>query len=205
MQKRMFGTFEVVFDAAYLAAVFLIAVYYLFLSSATYALPFGLMTLVLGCGDAFHLVPRILSVLRNDSVRYQTELERGKILTSITMTIFYVILWHIGLAASGYPDAGVCTAMVYLLAAVRILLCLMKPVSSIVRNVPFLFLGAAVCVLFYSIRSGSGFPLMWFAVLLSFVFYVPVVCFSAGHPKVGMLMLPKSCVYLWMLTMGFSV
>lgn len=205
MQKKMFGRLEVVFDSVYLFAALLIAVYYFFLSPATYALPFGVMTLVLVFGDAFHLIPRIMSVLRNDSARYQAELERGKVITSIGMTIFYVILWHIGLAASGWQDAGVFTAMVYLLAAVRILLSLVKQVGSIVRNIPFFFLGAVVCVLFYSIRAGSGFPLMWFAILLSFVFYTPVVCFAAGHPKVGMLMLPKSCVYLWMLTMGFWV
>ncbi|HPF18680.1 MAG TPA: hypothetical protein PLY08_03755 [Bacillota bacterium] len=42
---------------------------------------------------------------------------------------------------------------------------------------------------------------MWLAILLSFAFYLPVVLWSNRYPKIGMLMLPKTCTYLWMLVM----
>lgn len=43
------------------------------------------------------------------------------------------------------------------------------------------------------------------AVLLSFGFYLPVVLWSNRQPKVGMLMLPKTCCYLWLLVMCLSL
>ena len=46
---------------------------------------------------------------------------------------------------------------------------------------------------------------MWLAILLSFAFYLPVVLWSNQNPKVGILMLPKTCAYLWMLAMCLSL
>ena len=47
---------------------------------------FGAMTLILGCGDAFHLVPRILNYWVNGN--YTAALGIGKLVTSVTMTAF---------------------------------------------------------------------------------------------------------------------
>jgi hypothetical protein len=46
---------------------------------------------------------------------------------------------------------------------------------------------------------------MWLAVLLSFAFYLPVVLWSRKVPKLGMLMLPKTCAYVWIVLMGFGL
>lgn len=122
------------------------------------------------------------------------------------MTIFYVILWHVGLTAAG-TELVVPTAVLYLLALVRIFFCV-APTSgragagNFARNVPFFLMGALVCGLFAT-RAG-GFPWMWLAVLLSFAIYLPGVCFSEKYPAVGMLMLPKSCMYLWIISMGLA-
>jgi hypothetical protein len=40
-----------------------------------------------------------------------------------------------------------------------------------------------------------GFPYA-IAIAVSFLFYVPVVLFARKNPKLGMLMLPKSCAYI---------
>jgi len=54
---------------------------------------------------------------------------------------------------------------------------------------------------FFNRASTAGLDLMWLAILLSFAFYLPVVLWSNRYPKIGMLMLPKTCTYLWMLVM----
>jgi hypothetical protein len=45
---------------------------------------------------------------------------------------------------------------------------------------------------------------MWLAVALSFAFYIPVVLFADAVPAIGMLMIPKTCAYLWIVWMGFT-
>ena len=47
----------------------------------------ALATLILGCGDAFHLVPRVLNYFSDAD--YTAALGIGKLVTSITMTGFY--------------------------------------------------------------------------------------------------------------------
>ena len=54
----------------------------------------GLAVLILGFGDAFHLVPRIMDHFSSDD--FTTALGVGKLITSITMTIFYVLVYCIG-------------------------------------------------------------------------------------------------------------
>jgi len=42
---------------------------------------------------------------------------------------------------------------------------------------------------------------MWLAIILSFAFYLPVVIGAHKKPVFGVLMFPKTCMYLWMLAM----
>ena len=67
-------------------------------------------------------------------------------------------------------------------------------------------LGLLIVLLFYRSAKRHGdraFRFLWLAVLLSFAFYLPVVLFADALPPVGMLMIPKTCVYVWMVVMGF--
>ena len=45
---------------------------------------------------------------------------------------------------------------------------------------------------------------MWLAIVLSFGFYIPVVLFADAIPLIGMLMIPKTLAYVWVVWMGFS-
>ena len=53
----------------------------------------GAAALVLGCGDAFHLVPRLLNNLLDAD--FTAALGIGKFITSVTMTVFYVLLYYV--------------------------------------------------------------------------------------------------------------
>ena len=75
------------------------------------------------------------------------------------------------------------------------------------RNVPFALLGVLVIVVFLRGARQTGdraFRWMWLAIVLSFAFYVPVVLWADVVPLVGMLMIPKTCAYVWVVWMGFS-
>ncbi len=211
--KRVFGMVEVVFDILYMLIAFVLGMILLMtgVESPERTLA-GIMALVLVGGDAFHLVPRIIVIVKGEEEKYRRALGKGKQITSITMTIFYVILWMIGLEIFSPSNVELWTYTVYLLALVRIILCLLPknrwedrypPVEwGIYRNIPFFIQGMIVAGLYFVHRNSvQGIGLMWLAIILSFAFYLPVVLWSNKNPKVGMLMLPKTCTYLWILFM----
>lgn len=43
------------------------------------------------------------------------------------------------------------------------------------------------------------------AILISFGCYLPVTLLSRKYPKVGLLMIPKTCAYIWMIVMGLQL
>lgn len=214
--KRVFGLIESIFDGVYLLAAVTIGLVLLLTGSGSLARVLcAAMALLLAGGDSFHLLPRIAVIRTGQEQRYRSALGRGKQITSITMTLFYVLLWQVGLLV--FDQSGsVWSYILYALAAVRIVLCLMPqnawlerypPVSwGVARNVPFFAIAAIITVYFFLWRvQFSGFHNMWLAIVLSFVCYLPVVLWSNRNPKIGMLMFPKTCAYLWMLTMFLSV
>ena len=94
---------------------------------------FGFMlAFLLGFGDAFHLIPRIILNLKGELKRKNTLFGLGNLISSITMTVFYM----------------------------QIII----------------------------------------AVVLSFLFYLPVAIFAHDRPKLGILMIPKTMCYIWMLS-----
>ncbi len=68
---------------------------------------------------------------------------------------------------------------------------------GIIRNVPFVLLGAVICCLYFKNRKEDR-PLrpVWLYILLSFLFYIPVAVFAGLVPMLGMLMLPKTVCYV---------
>ncbi|MDR2596199.1 MAG: hypothetical protein LBC76_02650 [Treponema sp.] len=178
---------------------------------------FGIMTLILGFGDAFHLIPRIIALWTTGLENYTVALGFGKLITSITMTLFYVILYHVWRIRYNVEGKNKLTVFVYALAVIRIVLCLFPqnrwlnadaPFSwGIYRNIPFVFLGLIIIIIFFRMAKKNNdqkFKLLWLAVLISFSFYIPVVLWADVYPLIGMLMLPKTCAYVWLIWMGFN-
>ena len=185
----------------------------------------GISVLVLAGGDAFHLVPRVLNYFVEGD--FTAALGIGKAVTSITMTIFYVLLFRIwqevyqDSPASLAPGSRSASAektkagttirtAVVILAAIRIILCLfpqnrwIENESSmtwgILRNIPFILLGILIIVLFYAKREQeTQLHRMWLLIPLSFLFYIPVAVFAGTLPILGMLMLPKTICYMIMI------
>ena len=59
-------------------------------------------------------------------------------------------------------------------------------------------------MLFRSESNDKAFKFMWLTIVLSFGFYIPVVLFADMIPLIGMLMIPKTCAYVWTIWIGFS-
>ena len=168
----------------------------------------GIAAVVLGCGDAFHLIPRVLNYfLDRDMSVY---LGVGKLVTSITMTLFYVLLYRIWIGLYEEKENMNLSAVIYCTAILRIALCFFPQNGwfenssdmtwGILRNIPFVILGALICYLYFKNRKKEkGFGLLWICILLSFAFYIPVAVGAGLIPMLGMLMLPKTICYILMI------
>ena len=49
----------------------------------------------------------------------------------------------------------------------------------------------------------KAFRWMWLTIVLSFGFYIPVVLWADTIPLIGMLMIPKTCAYVWTVLIGY--
>lgn len=209
---------EVLFNSIYLVGVITVGTIMVMKSGKNkqYKL-FGLMAVLLGAGDAFHLLPRSYALLTTGLEANAAALGVGKLITSITMTIFYIILYHIWRIRYGVEGRNGLTFAIYTLSIIRIVLCLFPqnewlnyyaPVSwGIYRNIPFAIMGIIIIYIFYSkVRkhNDNNFRFMWLAITLSFALYVPVVLWSDTISWIGVLMIPKTLAYVWVVIMGYK-
>lgn len=213
----MQAIFETLFDIVYLVTVIILGIRMICGSKGKKQyLLFGIMAVTLGCGDAFHLVPRAIALCTTGLEHYTAALGIGKLITSVTMTLFYVLLYYVWRSRYQVNGQRGTSIAVWALALVRIALCLMPqnawtsaapPLSwGIYRNIPFAILGALIVVLFFrSARENQDRPFryLWLTVVLSFACYIPVVLFADAVPAVGMLMIPKTCAYVWTVLIGY--
>jgi hypothetical protein len=214
----MQAIFETLFDIVYLITVITLGVLMIRESRGRKQyLIYGIMAVTLGCGDSFHLVPRAIALCTTGLADYTAALGIGKLVTSITMTIFYILLyyvWRIRYEISGKDNI---TIAVWILAMTRIILCLFPqnrwtstdaPLSwDIARNIPFAILGIVIIILFYRSakeKHDTPFKDLWLTIVLSFACYIPVVLFAGIVPAVGILMIPKTCAYVWAVLIGYK-
>ena len=214
----MQAIFESIFDILYLITVITLGITMIRKSNgnAQFKL-FGIMAVVLGCGDAFHLVPRVYAMWTTGMEANAAPLGFGQFITSITMTVFYCILYNVYVKRYDIKNDAKMKAVIYGLAIIRVILCFMPQndwlspdaplLWGVLRNIPFALLGLIISVLFYKqakLHNDQQFKYMWLAIVLSFGFYIPVVLFAKTYPLVGMLMIPKTCAYVWIVWMGYS-
>ena len=215
---------ESVFCVSYLLFAFAAALAFLFAGSraGVWATTSGVMTLLLGAGDAFHLVPRVLANVRGETNdpyerrRRAVWLGLGNLVSSVTMTVFYLLLFVV-MRERAYPGTSIADSqmpvfvVLAVLAAVRVALCLFPQnrwfdgVGSqrwgIYRNVPFAAMGA---VTIWYLAAWYGEWLMAALVLVSFACYLGVVLGAKRMPMLGMLMIPKTICYICLIALLLS-
>ena len=196
---------ESAFDIIYLVYAIAMGLMILRRRKDTIGRLMGSAVLILGIGDAFHLVPRVLNYFVSGD--FDAWLGFGKLVTSITMTVFYVLMYHLWLKAYHVKEDRRMTVTVYALTAARVLLCLLPQnrwlenessvTWGIIRNIPFVALGCVIVCLYYTRRAEiRSFRSVWLLVTLSFAFYIPVAVAASLVPMLGMLMLPKTVCYM---------
>ncbi len=214
----MQAIFETIFDIIYLGTVIVLGITMIRegKDQKQYFL-FGVMALVLGFGDAFHLVPRAIALNTTGLKSYTRSLGLGKLITSITMTIFYLILYYVWKERYNIRDKKRLDFTIWILAILRILLVLCpenkflttsSPLAwGIYRNIPFAILGLVIIIIFYQKSremKDEAFKNLWLTIVLSFGFYLPVVLLEKTIPAIGALMVPKTCAYIWTVLIGYK-
>jgi peptidoglycan/LPS O-acetylase OafA/YrhL len=171
----------------------------------------GTAALVLGCGDAFHLVPRVLNYFVDKD--FTAWLGFGKLVTSVTMTIFYLLVFFLHTKLykwSNEKEKNAVMISLFVLTCCRIMICCAPGNGwltgdgtmfwGILRNIPFVAIGVLIVILYFQRRKeNKNFSRLWIYVTLSFLFYLPVATVVSIWPMLGMLMLPKTVCYMLVL------
>ena len=208
---------ETSFDIIYLTTVTLLGIVMIKKSKGNKQhLLFGIMAVTLGLGDAFHLVPRAYALCTTGLENFVVPLGIGKFITSITMTLFYILLYYVWRIRYEIKGQKGLTITMYTMATLRVALCMFpqnmwtsadSPLSwAIYRNIPFAIMGIVVIIIFYTEskkRGDTEYKFMWLTIVLSFAFYIPVVLWGSVVPIIGTLMVPKTCAYVWTILIGY--
>lgn len=195
------------FDILYLILAIYVGIVILVRSKNNKHRLMGIACLVLGCGDAFHLIPRVLNYFIDSD--FNAAIGIGKLVTSVTMTVFYILMYHVYLKFDGTEEKRPITIAVYLLSIVRIALCCFPQnrwiendspnIWGIIRNIPFLLLGILIVILYFKARKVPHMRFIWLYNTLSFLFYAVTVLGASFIPILGMFMLPKTICYVLIL------
>lgn len=209
---------ETVFDVFYLSFALIAGLTMLVRGRDPLVKKAGLMAALLGAGDSFHLVPRAYALWTTGLEANAAALGRGKFITSVTMTIFYLILYYIWRERYQIKGRKSLTGVMWALSVLRIALCLLPQnqwlayrqplLFGVLRNIPFAAMGIIIIIIFAQEAKKADdrvFRFMPLAVILSFGFYLPVVLFSGAVPAVGILMIPKTLAYVWIVLMGWQL
>ncbi len=211
-------TFEVFFNLSYLILIISLGLKILRKSGGSkYFKLFGFMALILGFGDAFHLIPRIYYHFTSGAEELVFALGFGTLVASITMTIFYIIFYEAWKVRYKINTAKILDVIVYILGITRVLILLCPRNEwfihesslawAIFRNIPFTLMGLLIIFMFYKKAAEYGdrdYKLISIAVFLSFAFYLPVAIGSSFYPILGSLMIPKTLAYVWIIAIGYK-
>ena len=179
---------EAIFDAAYLIFDLVAAIlFFIFSQGNMLFIPYGILTLTLCGGDAFHLVPRIIRAVCGSNDKIKRQLGIGLQVSSITMTVFYIILMYIWKFT--FPELEIpviIKAVIWISAVVRIVICMFPQNNwctdegnmklSIIRNAVFAVTGIGVIILYLTSGNTYGYHMtrMVAAIIISFGGYLPV-------------------------------
>lgn len=218
-KPQMSDVMEAIFDACYLTFDLIAGIlFFVFSKGNALFVLYGILTLTLCGGDAFHLVPRIIRAGCGSSEKINRQLGIGLQVSSITMTVFYIILLYIWKLTFPEISAPVAIeAIIWISAVIRIVICFLPQNNwcgeegnlklSIIRNAVFAVTGIGVIILYAISGNANDYHMtrMVAAIIISFGCYLPVTLFSKKMPKIGLLMIPKTCAYIWVIVMGLQL
>jgi len=169
---------------------------------------------LLALGDTGHVGFRVIALLNGGLEANSLLVGIGALSTAITVTFLYMGLldiWRIR-----FSKKIDITYIIFILAGIVRLL-LFIPVEnqwgnivppfdwSLYRNIPLMIQGFAVAYLY--LKDGikekdPKFKTMAYCIIGSFAFYTPVILFVQQVPLIGMLMIPKTLMYMWLAVLA---
>ena len=151
----MFKIVEVYFDLVYLLLMMGFGLA-LLLEKGKRAKLLAAMAILLALGDACHLLPRVYGHLSPGGLAgNQMYLSYGQMITSLTMSVFYLLYFYYYRSAGGKATKGR-QWLIYGLLALRVVLVLLPAnnwggespyAMGLIRNIPFLIMGLALVVI----------------------------------------------------------
>lgn len=191
--------FEIFFDGLYLTLIIFLGIKTLLIKDKD-RLFVGAMALLLGLGDSFHLIPRMLSnAMANGFEVNKNALFLGTRISAITMSVFYLLFYFYIVGKTKKRNKIIDSSMIVLFV-LRIITVFWSFKNSdtinLVSNVPFVIMGLIDIVLLFNNRKQSVFKNLYIYVFFSFLFYVPVVLLKTVYPMIGLLMIPKTIMYV---------
>ncbi len=211
--------FESLFDIMYLLSVIIISLLIVqkgITKKHKATILFGIMGFLLGFGDSFHLIPRIVAHLTTGLEDYQMALGIGKLITGITMTIFYYLIYIYYTLLTKNKNKVIHFSIITLMFIRFIFLALPENewlsngndlFYGILRNIPFSMIGIIIVVLFLQVGKQNEFKMfkqMGIWIIVSFVCYLIVILGSGFIPALGALMMPKTIAYLIIIYIGYK-
>ena len=177
---------------------------------------FLLAFFLLALGDTGHVGFRVIAFLNGGLENNSLLVGFGALSTAITITFFYLILLDIWCIEFKKPKDPIYYGLITV-GIIRFVIMAFPqndwgrvvPVFewSLLRNIPLMIIGLSVA--YFMIRDGlkeqdyryRNFGL-W--ILVSYLFYLPVILFVQIIPIIGMLMIPKTIAYLVMAWLSFK-
>ena len=178
---------------------------------------------LLALGDTGHVGFRVLAYAGGDLERTISLFGRdvglvgmGALATAVTVTIFYMlmlVIWQ-----RRYGKAYGWFGWLLFAAGIARLLIMLFPANewnntvppqpwSLYRNLPLMIQGLGVAYLILrDSRAAGDRPFTWIGImiLLSYVFYIPVILFVQQMPLIGMLMIPKTMAYVGIALIAYT-
>jgi hypothetical protein len=218
---------EIVFNVAYLVTIWWII--FAMLRRQKFFEPkdrpigrqFILAFILLAAGDLAHVGFRLLAFFQGQNIAEPQPGETslllglGTLATSITVTLFYIMMAIIWRRRFKKPYGWF--GILIILAGFARLVMMLFPQNqwtlivppqpwSLYRNIPLLIQGLGVAFLF--LRDGFAandrlYKWIGVLILLSFAFYLPVILFVQQVPLVGMLMIPKTISYVVIAALAY--
>jgi hypothetical protein len=205
---------ELIFNVSYLLVIWTLVVLFLRQIRVTpqvdkpvlqrFIWAFGLLAL----GDTGHVGFRVIAYLRGGLEANSGLVGMGALGTAVTITFFYMILldiWRIRYNKTldwfeGFLLAAGIIRLVILAFPQNQWESLVPPYGwSLLRNSFLVFQGLGVMFLILrdsSLAKDTPFRLVGWMIGISYLFYAPVILWSAVVPLLGMLMIPKTCAYV---------
>jgi hypothetical protein len=214
---------EIIFNISYLLAIWILVGLMLRRNGSTAGSDRPIfmrliwMFVLLALGDSGHVGFRVIAYLQGGLEANPALVGIGALSTAITVTIFYMVLvdvWRLRFGRKfGWFEWSLLAAgfvrLVVLLFPQNQWESLIPPYGwSLLRNAFLVYQGIGVMVLILreSRRAGDkSFEWIGWMIALSYLFYAPVILWSAAVPLLGMLMIPKTCAYVVVAVIAYRM